>query len=515
MIMSDLRILVVENDQNWQEQLADILRRLSGDRLDVAPSYSVAVEHLQRRAYDLVVVDLHLPRDPADTGGDTQWGWDLLHELCSSRNGDHTFALLVLTGYGTTAWAHKALRDYAVDDFMEKYEFDDRRLVQNARDAILKARLKQAATRYANCYRLNISFSESYLLQSELTGPDWHADYTVQHPRHFDVADLTRRADDLNWRILEGGPDLWRPEAYSIGKAVYEALARERRILENQSVARALTQQRFGNLWLQFSGPAMGLGVPFELLRDEGDYLVFKHVLTRRLLEVDTNKPQPFYKFIENLHKDQAKLRVLIVGTDTDKQIPAAESEATELAKAIEADLKCLSIVPHIELLLGNEATYTRVREELHNGDYHIFHYAGHGWYDETLPELSGPILPDGISLRTLTASDLNLLVRETKLRLVVLSCCLGARTALRAGRGDFYGMLEALAKADVPIVVGYRWTVADEPAKRLAIDFYRSLWRTFSPGEALLEARRKAALGTHGRDDETWAAPILLMQTA
>ena len=351
-------------------------------------------------------------------------------------------------------------------------------------------------------------------MRSELRGPDWENDYSISQPRHFDVADLTRRADDLNWRIIESGAELWRPEAYSIGKAVYEALAREHRILEYLSVARALTRQRFSNLWLQFSGPAMGLGVPFELLRDEGDYLVFKHILTRRLVEIDTKKPKPFHDFIEELSTRKEKLRILIVGANTDNQIPAAENEASELAKTIETDLKCLSIIPHIELLLGDDATFVAVREKIRDGNFHILHYAGHGWYDETLPEHSGLLLPDGAHLRTLSASDLTILVRETELRMVVLSCCLGARTAIHAGRGDFYGMLEALAKADVPIVLGYRWEVADEPAKRLAIDFYGALWRTFSPGEALLEARRKAALGEHGRDDETWAAPILLMHT-
>jgi len=35
----------------------------------------------------------------------------------------------------------------------------------------------------------------------------------------------------------------------------------------------------------------------------------------------------------------------------------------------------------------------------------------------------------------------------------------------------------------------------------------------TFSPGEAMLEARREIALGKYGLNDETWAAPVLLMQ--
>jgi CHAT domain-containing protein len=96
---------------------------------------------------------------------------------------------------------------------------------------------------------------------------------------------------------------------------------------------------------------------------------------------------------------------------------------------------------------------------------------------------------------------------------MVFLNCCLGARNASHVGRGDFYGMLEAVARAGVPTVLGYRWTVLDSSAMRLAEAFYETLWRTFSPGEALLEARIQATLGPKGLDDETWAAPVLVVQ--
>jgi CHAT domain-containing protein len=96
---------------------------------------------------------------------------------------------------------------------------------------------------------------------------------------------------------------------------------------------------------------------------------------------------------------------------------------------------------------------------------------------------------------------------------MVFLNCCLGARNASHLGRGDFYGMLEAVARAGIPTVLGYRWTVLDASAKRLAEAFYDSLWQTFSPGEALLEARIQATLGLKGLDDESWAAPVMVVQ--
>jgi CHAT domain-containing protein len=64
-----------------------------------------------------------------------------------------------------------------------------------------------------------------------------------------------------------------------------------------------------------------------------------------------------------------------------------------------------------------------------------------------------------------------------------------------------------------VPTVLGYRWTVNDASAKALALAFYRNLWRTFCPAEAIWQSRREFPLQSEGLDDETWASLVLLMQ--
>lgn len=517
--MSDLHVLIVEDEQRWQQSLISACELIGKGTPHVAIDYDDAVQHIRKRAYDLAIVDLGLPQNTMNKLVDPQRGWELLWEIRHSEL-NHACPLLVVTAHGRQRGAvRRALVEYGADDFIEKDdgEFDYENLAEKCREAITQARLKQARIRDTNYYRLDISFDAHSLQRSELKGPEWNAVYMIQNPRHFDTSDLSRRADDLNWRILEGKGELWRPEARSIGKTVYEALARERRILEYLSVARALTRKRFSDLWLQFSGPAVGLGVPFELLRGEGgetDYLVLNHLLTRRLAEIDTRKPEPFYKFIDDLRKQGEKLRILIVGANSDGNIPEAEEEATLLAHEIQSSFRSLSIVPEIDLLLGKEANYTKVKQALHEGRYHIFHYAGHGRHDTKLPEASGLVLEDNGILRTLSANELNMLVRNTNLRIVFLNSCLGARNAREAGRGEFYGTLEAIAQADVPIVLGYRWSVFDQSARILAHDFYYNLWHTFLPAEALLQARKNISTGDGGRDDETWASPVLLMQT-
>ena len=74
---------------------------------------------------------------------------------------------------------------------------------------------------------------------------------------------------------------------------------------------------------------------------------------------------------------------------------------------------------------------------------------------------------------------------------------------------------MDSIVQADVPIVVGYRWVVSDDGARDLAGHFYSRLFCTWSAEDALFYARsavsRESSLG---RDDETWASPVLVVQS-
>ena len=338
--------------------------------------------------------------------------------------------------------------------------------------------------------------------------------YAAPNPPGIDTKDLARRADNLNLLIMKGGANIWRPEVQSLGNATYSLLGQDQRVISDLRTAQALAKAT-DDLWLEFSGPPPSLSVPFELVRDS-DYLTFKHVLTRRLVSPTStflHKIDPFHVFVEKLLKDKIKIKVLVVGANSDGRIPAAETEAEVVAALIENELDHYAAASEVILMTGKQAEYTPVCDALTFGGYHIFHYAGHGRFDDTLPEINGLILRDQGKLRTLTAATINMLVRNSSLALVYLSCCFGARSEINLGRGDFSGVMEAFAQADVPMVLGFRWTVGDDPALSIAQSFHSALWHCLCPGESLLKARRAAALSAAGRDDDSWASPVLLMQ--
>jgi CHAT domain-containing protein len=142
----------------------------------------------------------------------------------------------------------------------------------------------------------------------------------------------------------------------------------------------------------------------------------------------------------------------------------------------------------------------------------HLLHFAGHGRFDDTLPEESGFVIDVGQSAQILSAGTLKALLAQSGVEIAVLSCCVGAKTAKEKGKGDFQGIVEAIARAGVPIVLGHRWTVPDTAARAFALTFYEELMTTLSPGVALLRARNAAAADPkRGRDNPMWVCPVLV----
>jgi CheY-like chemotaxis protein len=514
-MMDLVRILVIEDDEFWQDIVSKTLRRGLGEglQIDVEFDYNDGMKAIQNANYDLISIDLELPRNIEELSKTDLPGMTLLKEIRKNPRSVSS-GLLVLSGHRTAERVREALRNYKVYDFFDKFSFEAEQddYVYAAKAAIRGAFLEQAALRQDNSYKFSVSYDQDYFLQGELSGPGHRASYKVKSPLPVAFTDLARRADALNDTLYTGKLGQWRAEARSIGETFYKALVDHIPLLEGITAARSLTSKHPSSLFLQFCGPPEGLSFPFELMRTENEYLVIEHIITRRI----DGKPrflrgaEPFFRLIESLVKTDGTLRVLVVGTDSSGSIPASEEESIYLARSIQDILSLLGISHYVNWLVGKDATCEHVKRELQNG-YHLFHYAGHADHDSSLPENSSVTLYDGV----LTASDLKVAVRETDLRLVFLSSCLGAKNSLHGGHGDFAGFLDALSQAGVPIAIGYRWEVVDDSAQRLASDFYRSLFREFCPGMALLRARQSCTVASsHKRDDATWAAPVLLMDT-
>ncbi len=104
-------LLLVDDDRQVLESMADWLRE-QGLQIETSTGYANALELLQRKQYDLLLVDVRLQ------DGD---GFELLEQV--RRSHPHTHVVL-MTGYGTADSAVEALRAGAFD-YLTKPLIDD------------------------------------------------------------------------------------------------------------------------------------------------------------------------------------------------------------------------------------------------------------------------------------------------------------------------------------------------------------------------------------------------------
>lgn len=152
--------------------------------------------------------------------------------------------------------------------------------------------------------------------------------------------------------------------------------------------------------------------------------------------------------------------------------------------------------------------TLSQLQRQLRRKEYHIFHFIGHGGFDEISQE-SVLILEDDANRGQVVSGGLlgTLMQDEKTLRLAVLNACEGARSAVD---DPFAGTAQSLVQRGVPAVIAMQFEITDEASITLAHEFYSALADGYPVDAALAEAR-KAILGL-GNDVE-WGTPVLYMR--
>lgn len=124
-------ILIVEDQKNLRESLAIAFKR-EGYEVDEAQSGEEALEHIRKRTYDLVVVDLKM--------GST----DGLSVLKASKEMSPSTEFVVMTAYGTIDSAVQAMK-YGAYDYITK-PFQPSGILTIVKRAMEKKRLSDKAT---------------------------------------------------------------------------------------------------------------------------------------------------------------------------------------------------------------------------------------------------------------------------------------------------------------------------------------------------------------------------------
>ena len=137
------------------------------------------------------------------------------------------------------------------------------------------------------------------------------------------------------------------------------------------------------------------------------------------------------------------------------------------------------------------------------NPHWHIVHYAGHSYFD--LPTKEGFVFFPGAGDRIdiVKADKFSAWLRDADTRFIFLSSCHSSEA----------GFVLAMARTEIPAIVGFRWDIEDDMAVAYTEMFYRALFE--GDDRCLEHAFLKARKGIYEDNplNPIWAAPVLVIQ--
>ncbi len=224
------------------------------------------------------------------------------------------------------------------------------------------------------------------------------------------------------------------------------------------------------------------------------------------------SKETPVVRFLETPERPRAlavtpPLKVLVmIASPSDHEPLDVGAEWARLRSAL-TDLEQRGLVT-LEAL--EDASLPALQRRLRRGEYHIFHFIGHGGFDEAAQD--GVLLledPTGRG-RPVSGQNLGTLLNDHRsLRLAILNACEGARSS----RSDpFAGTAQSLLQQGLPAVIAMQFEITDDAAVTFAHEFYAAIADGYPADAALAEARR--AIFAAGNELE-WGTPVLYMRSA
>jgi hypothetical protein len=340
-----------------------------------------------------------------------------------------------------------------------------------------------------------------------LRSPDGEAQATMRFP--FDTLELDNHLKDLELALLRSA----RPHAarktltsgeqsvQEFGRALFDALFSGEILARYIGSRRGADAQHKGlRLKLRIRAPELA-ALPWEFLYDpsHADYVCLSRwtPLVRYPEAAQPIRPLPV----------TTPLRILgMVANPTDQDRLDTKREQQRVAKAVE-HLKSRGLLV-LEWCPGQ--TWRDLRDIMLQGEWHIFHFIGHGAFDRNLDE--GIIALADADGRTvpLRATHLARLLRDHRsLRLVVVNACEGARGS---SLDVFSSTAATLLQHGIPAVLAMQYEISDLAAIEFARGFYEAVAYGMPIDDAVAVARTAVSIEI----DRTveWGTPVLYMRS-
>lgn len=199
-------------------------------------------------------------------------------------------------------------------------------------------------------------------------------------------------------------------------------------------------------------------------------------------------------------------LRVLVmISSPTDYPALDVEQEWRNLQEALQ-DVQAAGLVVAERL---EAATLSQLQRYLRHGEFHIFHFIGHGRFDEATQDGMLLLEDEANRGRAVSGQDLGILLHDHRpLRLAIVNACEGARASCA---DPFAGAAQSLVQQGIPAVIAMQFEISDAAAIAFSHEFYGAVADGYPVDAALAEARKAIYARVSGAE---WGTPVLFMRS-
>lgn len=287
--------------------------------------------------------------------------------------------------------------------------------------------------------------------------------------------------------------------ARSLGQKLYDSLFKDR-------VSTSFEASRYGvelterglRLRLNLAGAPKYMNLPWEFMYDGTRFLTTGvQVPIIRQLGAATATYSPL--------RVDSPLGILAAACSPTDEISL---DVADEAKLLENALKPLtdSGLAHIKVLY--DPSLEDVQKALTEDTYHVFHFMGHGGWEEVRQEGTLCFVEDDGTSEVITGERLGVILSDHQsMRLVFANACRGA---FASSNHAFSSIAASLVMHGLPAVLAMQFEISDRAAVISAQHFYCALAKNRSVEEAVGEVRKVLFDG----DDIEWAVPVLFMQS-
>jgi hypothetical protein len=339
-----------------------------------------------------------------------------------------------------------------------------------------------------------------------LRSPAGQAHETMRFP--FDTLELENHLLKLQNALLNSGGGrrkVLTPNEEAVqrfGQALFEALLPpDLRGLFYESKREAAHQGKGVRLRLHLRDPQLA-ALPWEYLYDPraADYLCLA-------------RQTPLVRYLDLPHSSEPltvtpPLRVLVMlASPTDQEALDMEREQERMRRAL-GPLETEGLLK-MHWLEGQ--TWRDLQRALQGGPWHVFHFIGHGGFDNSGDEGVLALADEYGKTSLIHATQLaRLLANHGWVRLAVLNACEGARGSKR----DLFSSTAAtVARMGVPAVLAMQEAITDHAAIELTRAFYEALAMGLPVDTAVAEAR--VAISLEVANTLEWGTPVLYLRTS